>query len=135
MIQVIERKTVRLRDVVKTYDEVKSYVDHDIPFYAFEIDKESVKQWELATLKLIYLGVVQREVVAVLADSVVVAVTGCDWNDLMACKCKRSDVTVISPIAFDYVDCLYRTKYLTTPVSNFWTGEGLPILISKFRKV
>lgn len=134
MIKVIERSTVRLRDVVKTYDEVKSYIDHDIPFYAFEINKEEVKQWELVKLELTYLELT-RDAIAVLADGVVVALTGCDWNDLMACKNKKSEVTVISPIAFDYVDCLYRTKYLTTPVSNFWTGDGLPILISKFRKV
>jgi hypothetical protein len=141
MIKITSKKIIPKEIAVREHDRVKQFLDPNGMFYAFEIDKEKVQEYALCrvTMTCQVQSVVDEiaqdidseastvDATVITADGVVIASTS-SYNDVLACVTDNSDVRVMEPADFNYVDVVLRNKYISCPAeSEFIDFAGWPI--------
>jgi len=128
MIKITSKKVIPKEVAVREHDKVKQHLDPQGMFYAFEIDKEKVQEFALCrvTMSCEVQSVVdeikqdindeENEItgLVITADGVVIASTS-SYNDILASITLDSDVQVMQPVDFNYVDVVLRQKHICCP--------------------
>ena len=144
MIKITSKKIIPKEIAVREHDKVKQFLNPVGYYYAFEIDKDKVQEYALSrvTMSCELQSVVDEiaqdindedEITALVitADNVIIASTT-SYNDILASCTPESDVTVMEPADFNYVDMVLRQKYISCPAeSGFIDLAGWPIAFTK----
>jgi hypothetical protein len=144
VIKITSKKIIPKEIAVREHDKVKQFLNPVGYYYAFEIDKDKVQEYALSrvTMSCELQSVVDEiaqdindedEITALVitADNVIIASTT-SYNDILACVTDGSDVRVMEPAVFGYLEETLRQKHICCPAeSGFIDLVGWPIAFTK----
>lgn len=145
MIKITSKKVIPKESAVREHDKVKQFLDPTGMYYAFEIDKDKVKEYAIARVQMsceiqATVDEIKQDIddsteisaTVILADGVVIASTS-SYNDVLACVTEDSDVQVMEPAVFGYIEECLRNKYITTSSeSGFIDLNGWCLAFTKY---
>lgn len=138
MIKIVKRTIVPKDNFYSTENQARIHVLPNEPWVAFEIPKESIIRYEIATLEVSYKEFKQNFTALAVSDierTYIVAAQGLAYNDLYAAHLDggTDEDMLVVPItsAVGFIDKLHRRKYISTTARPFWNSKMLPIVLTK----